>query len=185
MLIFAAAHYWIIRALLDAGDDVARRRQLLATLATVFVGAVGGVLRILPGISTTDPWIGVSLVTLAMVLAAYAVFAQGLFMSADVAGRAFNYTLLLGPGSHRLRGACWSGSSALTQYVLHIDLPIVTGLALVVTIALLGPITDRLRAALRGRSPRERAYDRLLRAWARSCSPPSGPRAPCCRRWRA
>ena len=133
------------------------------TLATVFVGAVGGVLRILPGISDTDPWIGVSLVTLAMVLAAYAVFAQGLFMSADVAGRAFNYTLLLGFGVTAFV-ALLVGLERATQSLLHVDLPIVTGLALVVTIALLGPMTDRIRAALRSRSPRERAYDRLLRA---------------------
>jgi DNA-binding SARP family transcriptional activator len=161
--IFAAAHYWITRALLAAGDDVARRRQLFAALATVFVGAVGGVLRILPGISDTDPWIGVSLVTLAMVLAAYAVFAQGLFLSADVAGRAFNYTLLLGFGITAFV-ALLVGLERATQSLLHVNLPIVTGLALVVTIALLGPMTDRIRSTLRSRSPRDRAYDRLLRA---------------------
>jgi DNA-binding SARP family transcriptional activator len=163
LLIFAAAHYWIIRALLNAGNDTARRRQLFATLATVFVGAVGGMLRILPGISTTDPWVGVSLVTLAMVLAAYAVFAQGLFLAADVAGRAFNYTLLVGLGVTGFV-ALLVGLEAVAQTVLHIDFPIVTGLAIVMTIALLGPITDRIRAALRSGSPSERAYDRLLRA---------------------
>jgi DNA-binding SARP family transcriptional activator len=163
ILIFAAAHYWIIRAMLAAGGDVARRRQLVAALATVFAGALGGVLRILPGISDTDPWIGVSLVTLAMVLAAYAVFAQGIFMSAEVAGRAFNYTLLLGLGVTAFV-ALLVGLERAAQSLLHVNLPIVTGLAVVVTIALLGPITDRARAALRGNSPRERAYDRLLRA---------------------
>jgi DNA-binding SARP family transcriptional activator len=163
ILIFAAAHYWIIRALLAAGDDVARRRQLLATLATVFVGTVGAVLRILPGVSESDPWIGVSLVTLAMVLAAYAVFAQGLFLSHDVAERAFRYTLAVGLAVTAFV-AILVGLERLTQDVLRIDLPIVTGLALVVTVALLGPMTDWARAALRGRSPRERAYDRLLRA---------------------
>jgi DNA-binding SARP family transcriptional activator len=163
LVIFVAAHYWIIRALLAAGEDDARRRQLLATLATVFVGTVGGVLRILPGISESDPWIGVSLVTLAMVLAAYAVFAQGLFMSADVAGRAFNYTLLVGLGVTGFVALLVALESA-TRSLLHVDLPIVTGLAVVVIIALLGPITDRIRTALRSRSPRDRAYDRLLRA---------------------
>ena len=163
VVIFAAAHYWIIRALLAAGDDVARRRQLQATLATVFVGTVGAVLRILPGVSDTDPWIGVSLVTVAMILAAYAVFAQSLFLSPDVAVRAFNYTMLVGLGVTGFV-ALLVGLETATQNLLHVDLPIVTGLALVVTIALLGPITDWIRAALRGRSPRERAYDRLLRA---------------------
>jgi DNA-binding SARP family transcriptional activator len=163
ILIFAAAHYWIIRGLLAAGDDLGRRRQLIATLATVFAGTVGGVLRILPGVSASDPWIGVSLVMLAMVLAAYAVFAQGVFMAPDVAGRAFNYTMLLGVGVTVLVAAL-VGLERLTQTVLHVDVPIVSGLALVVTIALLGPITEFVRAALRGRSPRERAYDRLLSA---------------------
>jgi DNA-binding SARP family transcriptional activator len=163
ILIFGAAHYWIIRALLAAGDDIARRRQLLATLATVFVGTLGAVLRILPGVSETDPWIGVSLVTLAMLLAAYAVFAQGLFLSADVAGRAFRYTLAVGLAITAFV-ALLIGLERLTQNVLRIDFPIVTGLALVVTVALLGPMTEWARAALRGRSPRERAYDRLLQA---------------------
>ena len=52
----------------------------------------------------------------------------------------------------------------VTQDVLHIELPIITALALVVTIALLGPLTDLLRRVLRGRSPRDRAYYRLLQA---------------------
>jgi DNA-binding SARP family transcriptional activator len=163
VVIFAAAHYWILRALLAAGDDVARRRQLQATLATVFVGTIGAVLRILPGVSASDPWIGVSLVTVAMILAAYAVFAQSLFLSPDVAVHAFRYTMVLGLGVTAFV-ALLVGLESLTRYVLHVDLPIVTGLAVVVTIALLGPITEWARAAIRGRSPRERAYDRLLQA---------------------
>jgi DNA-binding SARP family transcriptional activator len=163
IVIFAAAHYWIIRALLAAGDDVARRRQLQATLATVFVGTIGAVLRILPGVSASDPWIGVSLVTVAMILAAYAVFAQSLFLSPDVAVRAFRYTMVLGVGV-TVFVALLVALESLTQRVLHVDFPIVTGLAVVVTIALLGPITEWARAAIRGRSPRERAYDRLLQA---------------------
>jgi DNA-binding SARP family transcriptional activator len=163
LAIFAAALYWIVMALRAVGEDVARRRQLLAAFATVFVGALGGMLRILPGPSDTDPWIGVSLVTLAVVLAAYAVFAQGIFMPADVAGRAFRYTLVLGL-SVTLFVALLLVVERLAEDVLHVDLPIVTGLALVVTIALLGPITDRLSTFVRGRSPRERAYDNLLRA---------------------
>jgi DNA-binding SARP family transcriptional activator len=161
--IFAAALFWILMALRAAGEDVARRRQLYATLATVFVGALGGVLRILPGIADSDPWIGVSLVTVATVLAAYAVFAQGLFMPADVAGRAFRYTMTVGLAVTVFVGLL-VGVERLTQDVLRVELPIVTGLAMVVTIALLGPITDRLRTFLRGRSARDRAYDRLLRA---------------------
>jgi DNA-binding SARP family transcriptional activator len=56
------------------------------------------------------------------------------------------------------------GVERLTQDVLRINLPIVSGLALVATIALVGPMTEYLRAFVRGRSASERAYDRLLRA---------------------
>ncbi|HTE64772.1 MAG TPA: hypothetical protein VK736_00740, partial [Candidatus Binatia bacterium] len=89
MLIFGAALYWIVRALAGAGADLARRRQLLAALMTVAVGALGGILRFLPGPADSDPWLGVSLVTLAVILAAYAVFAQGVFLSPEVAVQAF------------------------------------------------------------------------------------------------
>jgi len=163
LLMFGAAVYWIVAALRQAGDDVARQRQLQAALATVAVGALGGVMRILPGISESDPWIGVSLVTLSMLMAVYAVFVQALFMSTEAAGRAFSYTLVVGIGVTFFVGLL-IGLERLTQDVLHIELPIVTGLALVVTIALLGPLTELLRRLLRGRSPRDRAYDRMLEA---------------------
>jgi DNA-binding SARP family transcriptional activator len=163
LVIFGAALYWITAALRVAGADVARQRQLQAALATVGVGALGGMLRILPGVSDSDPWIGVSLVTAAMVLAAYAVFVQGLFMSTDVAGRAFSYTMVVGIGV-TLFVTLLLALERVTQDLLHIELPIITGLALVVTIALLGPLTDLVRRVLRGRSPRDRAYYRLLQA---------------------
>ena len=145
LVILGAALYWIVAALRVAGDDVARQRQLQAALATVGVGALGGVVRILPGVSESDPWIGVSLVTASMVLAAYAVFVQGLFMSTDAAGRAFSYTMVVGIGV-TLFVALLVALERVTQEVLHVQLPIVTGLALVVTIALLGPLTDLVRA---------------------------------------
>jgi DNA-binding SARP family transcriptional activator len=163
LVILGAALYWIIAALRLAGDDAARQRQLQATLATVAVGALGAVLRILPGVSDSDPWIGVSLVTLSVVLAAYAVFVQGLFMSTEVAGRAFSYTVVVGIGV-TFFVALLVGLERVTQDLLHIRVPIVTGLALVVTIALLGPLTEFVRGLLSGRSPRDRAYDRLLQA---------------------
>jgi hypothetical protein len=163
LLIFGAALYWIIAALRVAGDDVARQRQLQAALATVGIGALGGMLRILPGVSESEPWIGVSLVTAAMVLAAYAVFVQGLFMSTEIASRAFSYTMVVGIGV-TVFVAVLVALERVTQDVLHIELPIITALALVVTIALLGPLTDLLRRVLRGRSPRDRAYYRLLQA---------------------
>jgi DNA-binding SARP family transcriptional activator len=163
MLIFGAALYWIIRALDAAGADVARRRQLLAALATVAVGALGGILRFLPGPADTDPWLGVSLVTVAVILAAYAVFAQGVFLSPKVAVQAFRYSVVVGLGV-TVYVAALIGLERWTQDVLAIRLPVVTGLALVVTLALFDPIAGWARRTTRGRSAEETAYDRLLQA---------------------
>jgi hypothetical protein len=147
--IFVAAIVWIAAALRTAGGDRARRHQLVAALATVVVGAAGGVIRFLPGPADTDPWIGVSLVTLAMVLAAYAVFAQGVFLAPEVAGKAFRYSVGIGAGV-TLYVAALVGLERLSQQVLAIDLPIVTGLAIVVTIALFDPIANRVRDLIGG-----------------------------------
>lgn len=163
MLIFAVALYWIGRALNAAGGDLARRRQLIAALATVAMGALGGILRFLPGPADSDPWIGVSLVTVAVILAAYAVFAQGVFLSPKVAGQAFRYSIVVGLGV-TIYVALLIGLERWTEDLLAIQLPIVTGLALVVTLALFDPIAAWARYAVRRRSARETAYDRLLQA---------------------
>lgn len=68
VLVFAAALYWIIPALSFAGADQARRAQLIAALATVAVGALGGVLRFLPGPADSDPWFGGRCVELLLAL---------------------------------------------------------------------------------------------------------------------
>lgn len=160
--IFTAALAWIAAGLRRAGTDRSRRRQLLAALATVAIGAAGGVVRFLPGPADSDPWIGVGLVSAAMVLAAYAVFAQGLFLATEVAGRAFRYSLIVGLGVTAYVGAL-IGLERLTRDVLAVDLPIVTALALVVTIALFDPITARGRILLGGAGS-DAASGRLLRA---------------------
>jgi len=165
ILIFAAAVIWIAAALRTAGGDRARRRGLTAALATVFVGAAGGVIRFLPGPADTDPWIGVSLVTLAMVLAAYAVFAQGVFLAPEVAGRAFRYSVAIGVGV-TIYVAALVGLERLSAEVLSIDLPVVTALAIVVTIALFDPIANRARDLIGGGAD-QGASARLLRVLGR------------------
>jgi len=165
ILIFAAAVTWIATALRTAGGDRARRRGLTAALATVFVGAAGGVIRFLPGPADTDPWIGVSLVTLAMVLAAYAVFAQGVFLAPEVAGRAFRYSVAIGLGV-TIYVAALVGLERLSAEVLSIDLPVVTALAIVVTIALFDPIANRARDLIGGGAD-QGASARLLRVLGR------------------
>ena len=161
ILIFAAAIVWIAAALATAGGDRARRHQLVAALATVVIGAAGGVIRFLPGPADSDPWIGVSLVTVAMVVAAYAVFAQGVFLASEVGARAFRYSVVIGLGV-TLYVAALVGLERLSQQLLAIDLPIVTGLAIVITIALFDPIANRARDLVGG-SDDERASARLLR----------------------
>ena len=162
--IFGASVTWILAALRVAGQDDARRRQLLAALATVAVGATGGVIRIVPGLADTDPWIGVTLVTVAMALAAYAVFAAGLFLAPDVAGRAFRYSLISGLAITVLVAAL-IGADWVTQRMLGINLPILSGLALVFTIALIDPVTERFRRLIG--TDGDAASDRLLRALGR------------------
>ncbi len=165
ILIFAAAIIWIAAALRTAGGDRARRRGLTAALATVIVGAAGGVIRFLPGPADTDPWIGVSLVTLAMVLAAYAVFAQGVFLAPEVAGKAFRYSVAIGLGV-TIYVAALVGLERLSAEVLSIDLPVVTALAIVVTIALFDPIANRARDLIGGGADGG-ASSRLLRVMGR------------------
>jgi hypothetical protein len=165
ILIFVAAIIWIAAALRTAGGDRARRRGLVAALATVFVGAAGGVIRFLPGPADTDPWIGVSLVTLAMILAAYAVFAQGVFLAPEVAGKAFRYSVAIGVGV-TLYVAALVGLERVSEEILAIDFPLVTGLAIVITIALFDPIANRARDLIGGSADRG-ASARLLRVLGR------------------
>ncbi|MCA1570264.1 MAG: hypothetical protein LC798_08100 [Chloroflexi bacterium] len=120
-------------------------------------------LHFLPGPADTDPWLGVSLVGLAMILAAYAVFTQGVFLSHDVAARAFRYSVVVGLAL-TLYVAALAGLERWTSDVLVIELPIVTALAIVVTLALFEPVAGWARRTIQGRSERETAYDRLLRA---------------------
>jgi DNA-binding SARP family transcriptional activator len=162
-VVLAAALYWIVSALTRAGPDRARRRQLLAALATISVGSIGGVIRILPGPADSDPWIGVSLIGLAVALAAYAVFSQGVFLSPDVGSRAFRYSIVIGLGV-TLYVIGLVALDRATRSALAIDVPVATAMALVITLALFDPIAAWARRTVRGRTARESAYDRLLQA---------------------
>lgn len=161
--ILVAALAWIVAALRGASGDLARRRLLRITLATVAVAAAGAVLRFLPSTAASVPWLGVVILGLAMLLAAYGVFAQGVFLTPQAAGYAFRYTVVIGLGV-TLYVVVLLGIDRLSQVALGIEVPIVTGLALVATIALFEPITGWARRTIRGRSAAETAYDRLLRA---------------------
>ena len=60
--VFAAGLGWLVAALGRAGSDVARRRQLHATLVTLGLGIAGGMARILPEGVGGPAWLGVSLI---------------------------------------------------------------------------------------------------------------------------
>ena len=160
--IFAAAIVWVALAIRDVGHDRARRRQLQVTLLALVVGTIGGVLRIAPPFSDSDPWIGVSMVTLSVVLASYAVFAQGIFFAPEIAGRAFRLTALAGVGVTLYVGILL-GLDSVARRVLAIDIPIVIGLALVATVAVFEPVAARVRRWL-GAGGGDPSYDRMLRA---------------------
>lgn len=161
--IFAASLAWIVLVLRDAGPDRARRQQLQATALALLAGTMGGVARITPPWSDSDPWVGVALVTLSLVIATYAVFARGIFMASETADRAFRYSAVVG-----LLVAVYvvvlAILDSLARSALDIDAPIVIGLALVATVALLEPIVNRVRRWVPGADEGDEAYARLLRA---------------------
>jgi hypothetical protein len=142
MLVLAVV--WIGLPLRETGADRARRQQLLAALATVIVGAIGGALRIVSEAAPTDPWIGVLLIAVALGTAAYAVFGQGVFLAPVVAADAFLYSVVVGIGMTAFIAAV-IGIDLLVRQALAIDVPIVLGLALVVAVALFDPISERVR----------------------------------------
>jgi DNA-binding SARP family transcriptional activator len=172
ILILVAATYWIVRALPAARDDTARRRQLFALLATVAIGAVGGTLRFVPATADGAPWLGVGLIALGVVVAAYAVLAQGIFLSPEIAGRAFRYSLLVGLGVTAYVAAVVVLERAASE-LFAVELPVVTALALVATIALAEPVTSWLRSELTARSGLDPARDRLRRALGASVTAPT------------
>ena len=154
---------WLLRAHRDTHAPDPRRRQLEVTVATVIVAAIGGAIRFLPVLGDTDPWIGISVVALAMILAAAAVLPAGVFFAPEVAGKAFWASLGVGLGLFLLVGALVAVDTA-SRKVLGLDLPLLTAMALVVTIALYEPAATWLRTRFRDRSPGAIARERLLRA---------------------
>ncbi len=154
---------WLLDAFRRTKPDDPRRRQLGVTFATVVVGAVGGIIRLLSVVVPTDRWIGVSLVTLAMILSASVVFSPGFFFAPEVAGKAFWRSLTLGLGLFLLAGALLA-VDAVSRTLVGIDLPLPTIMVLVITIAVYEPAAAWSRARLGGRSPSALARERLLTA---------------------
>ncbi len=158
---------WLLQALRLTQRTDPRRRQLAVTLATVVLAAVGGAIRFLPVLGDSDPWIGISLVAVAMILATAAVLPAGVFFAPEVAGKAFWTSVGLGLGLFLLVGALVAVDTA-SRTLLGLDLPLLTAMALVVTIALYEPAAKWIRSRLRDRSARAVSRERLLRALGQS-----------------
>jgi len=158
---------WLLQAHHLTQPSDPRRRQLQVTVATVIVAAIGGAIRFLPIVGDTDPWIGISLVALAMILATAAVLPAGVFFAPDVAGKAFWTSLGLGLGLFLLVGVLVALDTA-NHKLLGLDLPLLTAMCLVLTIALYEPVARWLRTVLGNRSPADIARERLLRALGQS-----------------
>jgi DNA-binding SARP family transcriptional activator len=159
-IVFASGIGYLAIGLRDAGHDRARRRQLLFALATVVLGVIGGMARILPQEIGGPPFIGVSIVAVATVLATYAVLSQHMFVAADVAGRAVRWSIVAGFGIVVYVGTLILLEGAASE-ALAIDFPLVTTLAVVVTLALFDPISERVRQ-LTGGTSNEVDHARLL-----------------------
>jgi len=167
LLSLAIGARWLLRALDQAPPGTLRQGQVRAALATVVTGGIGGGMRFLPVIGRLDAWIGVSLVALAVVLAAYAVFSAGIFFGPAVAGRAFRTSLFGALGSFAVI-VLLLGVETTSRVLTGVELPLFTAMALVVTITLYEPITRRLRRRLGGGGPRGVARRRLLDALGQS-----------------
>jgi DNA-binding SARP family transcriptional activator len=162
--VFALAIGLAGRAYLAVRREPVRGGQTLAALATVSLASVGGTLRFLPRAIGGPNWVGVSFITLALVVASYAVFGQGIFLTQPAIRNAFRSSLLGGLAVAVYVGAL-GALEAVAEPALHTTLPIVMVLALVATVALLDPVRERLQLIIGRRpTPREAAYRRLGRA---------------------
>jgi hypothetical protein len=167
LAILATAAAWLVGAVRRTKPGDPDRRRLVVTLAVIVLGGIGGSIRIFSVFGPTPAWIGVSLVTLATVLSASVVFGAGVFFPAEVAGRAFRTSLARGIGLFLLIGVLLAVDAASRRF-LGLDVPLLTAIALVVTIAVYEPVLTWSRTRLGGRSPAAIARERLLTALGRS-----------------
>jgi DNA-binding SARP family transcriptional activator len=147
--VWAAGIAFLAAGLRQFGIDEARRRQLQFAIATIALGVLGAMARIVPPELGGPRWVGVSLITAAIVMATYAIVAQNLFLSAEVAGRAVRWSLFGGLAVAAYVAVLVALDRAAAT-ALGIDLPIVTALAIVVTLALFEPISDWVRRRTAG-----------------------------------
>jgi len=155
---------WVWRAWRAAGHQGARREQLTALLGAVGCAGAGGVVTILLAETGAPEWPGVTLIAAGAGLATYAVFAGQLFQPAGAARRSFGVSLATGVLT-ALYVALLLGAERVARGVLATNTPIVTALALVLTIACFDPVRERVRSLVDRRTERQdRTYAVLLGA---------------------
>ncbi len=140
-----------------------RRLQVGITLAAMVLAGAGGSLRVFDAVLHTDAWIGVSMISVSMILMASVVFSPGLFFAPRVATSAFWASLGTGVALFALVSVLLVVDYG-SRNLLAVDAPLPTVFALVMAIALYEPAVGRARMRLRGRTPADLARDRLLRA---------------------
>lgn len=163
-VLLALTVWWVWLAWRASLRTGAGREQLTALLAAAVCAAVGGLATILLADLGHPEWPGTTLIAVSLGLATYAVFAQGLFRDAGAARRSFSYSLSAGVLTAGYV-ALLLGLERLSRHALKTDTPLVTALAIVLTIALFDPLRARIVALATPRSARrDRAHRRLMRA---------------------
>jgi hypothetical protein len=173
LLLLAAAAWWAWRHLTEVRTDASRNRRAASVLGAVLLGGVGGALLILPTLSRPPIWFSVSLVGLGLVCATYAVFAQRVFLAPDVARRAVSSSLLGGLLVVALI-AILTAIDAIADQAFGVGVPIVTALALALSLAVYDPARQAWRRLALGRGaariesvmPRGIGVDRLSTQYA-------------------
>jgi hypothetical protein len=164
-LVLGLACRWIWRAWRRAERGGERRRQIRPVFGAVGAAAAGIVLLILSYQVGALEWVGMAVLVGSLGLAGYAVFIGGIFVAPATARRSFWLSVATGVLTAAYIGLLL-GLDRLARTILGTDAPIVTTLALVLTIALFDPVRDRLRLVLdRLAGRRDLPYRRLLRAF--------------------
>ncbi len=163
-VILALTVWWVWQPWCAARRIGAGREQLTALLAASVCAAVGGMTTILLADFGLAAWPGTALIAISLGLASYAVFAQGLFLDPGTARRSFSYSL----GTGILTAAYVAfllGLEEVSRRVLKTDTPLITALAIVLTVALFDPIRARFWNLLNPRAgQREQTHRRLMQA---------------------
>jgi DNA-binding SARP family transcriptional activator len=163
-VILGLAVWWVWRAWQAARRTGMAWEQLTALLAAALCAAVGGLATILLADLGYPEWPGTALIAVSLGLAAYAVFAQGIFLDPGTARRSFSYSL--GTGVVTVAYIILLlGLEQVARRILKTETPLLTALAIVLTVALFDPIRARIWLLLNPRAGRrEHAHRRLMQS---------------------